>query len=488
MIVLRFFAAAILALAACLPLVAALPAVSPPLVGHLVLGSDWPYYGHDLSNTRDAGFQGINPLNVRTLVPLWSVDPGGDVTGTPAVVNGIVYVGTYNGFVGAYKLADGTQIWRVNPTGFDISSSVAVANGHVFFTDHGAHIGSLDAATGTTEWLTDLSFGYVNVQLYGSPVPVGHDIITGVSSYQETDPTVAGFQGSVVKLNETTGAVEWRTDTLTCATCTGGAVWSTPAVDPSDGMVFIGTGNAYTTPADNHTDSMMALSLADGHVIWSHQFFSNDIWTQPTGGPGPDADFGASPNLFHLGSRLVVGEGEKDGTYHVVDALTGTSIWDNLVAQGSSLGGFLSSTAVHGGRIYGGLVNVGGALNISSPTNPSLGLQGSGPTDVNALPTGAKVLALDTATGAVSWQYPAIPTLSAMAYSNGVIFEGDLSGTVHAYSATTGLPLWVYPTGEPIESGPVVAEGVVVVATGSGLGVPTGHHIDAFVPVVGALR
>jgi polyvinyl alcohol dehydrogenase (cytochrome) len=475
---------------------ALVPAVSSlPMVPHgksAPLGGDWPFYGHDLSNSRDAGFQGVTRLNAPLLQELWSVDPGGDVTGTPAVVDGVVYVGTYGGHVGAYSAKTGAPVWTAS-VGFDVSASVAVANGRVFVSDHGGRLDALDASTGALLWSTDLSNGEFNAQLYGSPTPVGTAVLQGVSSYQETDASVSGFQGAVAKVDQSSGAILWRTTVLACGTCNGGAVWSTPAVDPASNLVFVGIGNAYTAPADQHTDSMMALNYTSGSIVWSDQYLGNDIWTAPAGGPGPDFDFGASPNLFLVNGSLAVGEGQKSGQYHVVDAATGRPLWDEQLGQGSSVGGFLGSTAYHGGRIFGGFLNLGNEVDVGQLAVQKVGvnppqLQGSGPTDINAFPTGGKVLAIDAATGAVAWQEPAVPTLSAAAVSGNVVLQGDLGGTLHAYDASTGAPLWAYPTGEPIQSGPAVAEGTVFVGTGSGFGVPAaGHHLLAFAPLAPVL-
>lgn len=315
-----------------------------------------------------------------------------------------------------------------------------------------------------------MSGGRTNVQLYGSPIPIPGFVVVGISSLQETDPHISGFQGGVAKLDATTGAVIWRGQTV-CDACNGGAVWSTPAIDLANGLVFVGSGNLYTPPADGNSDAMIAFSLADGHKVWVHQFLADDIWTQPTGGPGPDYDFGASPNLFTLNGHEVMGEGQKSGQYHVVDAFTGISIWDAKLSSGSSLGGFLGSTAYHDGAIFGGLVNDGTG-------------QGTDPTDVQAQPTGGKVMGFSASDGAIRWFLPKVPTLSAAAASHGAIFQGDLSGTLFAFDAKTGAILWAFPTGEPIESGPSIAHGTLFGGTGSGLGVGAGHHLEAFAPAI----
>jgi polyvinyl alcohol dehydrogenase (cytochrome) len=84
---------------------------------------------------------------------------------------------------------------------------------------------------------------------------------------------------------------------------TGGAVWDTPAVDVGKGLVFIGTGNNYTTPdADvacqkdvqdgnlppstncisnpsDFFDSVLALDLNTGQIKWGNKVQGFDAWT-----------------------------------------------------------------------------------------------------------------------------------------------------------------------------------------------------------------
>ena len=66
------------------------------------------------------------------------------------------------------------------------------------------------------------------------------------------------------------------------------------------------------------TDSLLALELATGDVVWHRQFTAGDVFTF-WNMDGPDADIGAAPNLFRIGERDVVGVGDKAGHYVVFD-------------------------------------------------------------------------------------------------------------------------------------------------------------------------
>jgi eukaryotic-like serine/threonine-protein kinase len=71
----------------------------------------------------------------KTGIALWSYDTGGVVDSSPAVANGVVYVGALHNHVGdsvyALKASTGAKLWSYS-TGGDVYSSPAVANGLVY--------------------------------------------------------------------------------------------------------------------------------------------------------------------------------------------------------------------------------------------------------------------------------------------------------------------------------------------------------------------
>src|SRR6516164_1142045 len=59
---------------------------------------NWPFAGGNLADTRDAAAEHIiSPSTVSTLKPRWTLTTGGDVSATPTVVNGTVYVPDWAG-------------------------------------------------------------------------------------------------------------------------------------------------------------------------------------------------------------------------------------------------------------------------------------------------------------------------------------------------------------------------------------------------------
>jgi len=89
----------------------------------------------------------IYALNAKTGVEVWSFTTRSAVPASPTVANGVVYVTTGDGIVFAVSASTGTLLWTVTGVGI-VSSSPAVANGLLYvgsaerdfvyaFQDHG---------------------------------------------------------------------------------------------------------------------------------------------------------------------------------------------------------------------------------------------------------------------------------------------------------------------------------------------------------------
>src|SRR5450631_1321494 len=72
---------------------------------------NWDQFGYQ--NTRyNSSEKTLNASNVSRLTPKWSTYVGDVVNSSPAVVNGIVYSGSYDGYMKAFNDSTGTLLWR----------------------------------------------------------------------------------------------------------------------------------------------------------------------------------------------------------------------------------------------------------------------------------------------------------------------------------------------------------------------------------------
>ena len=49
----------------------------------------------------------------------------------------------------------------------------------------------------------------------------------------------------------------------------GAAIWSAPTVDVKRGAVYVATGNAYTAPAADTSDAVVAFDIDTGEILWA---------------------------------------------------------------------------------------------------------------------------------------------------------------------------------------------------------------------------
>jgi len=471
--------------------------------------ADCPIAGQNLTNSWDQPAEHqISTANVSHLAPKWIFTTGGDVSATPTVGGGAVYFPDWAGNLFAVSAKTGKQIWsrmistynnqagsmsRVSPAIFQ--NELIIGDNVIHSVAHnGAHVMAVDRNSGQLLWITQVD-SHPAAIITGSPVFNGNIVYVGVSSVEEglaTNPNYpcCTFRGSIVALNAFTGAIVWKTFTVPdnggqTGGYSGGAVWQPPAIDPTRGLLYIGTGNNYTVPdsvlnceknspeasctaPDDHFETALALDLNTGAVKWATGVSKFDAWTvaclssptatncpQPS---GPDFDLGGSgPNL--IGN--IIGFGQKGGIYWAMNADNGNIIWATQVGPGSVLGGIEWGTATDGTRIYAAITNF---------NHVSYQLQPNGPTV-----TSGSWAALDVKTGKFIWQI-ADPRASidpqhaidmgSLSVANGVLYAPSFTGFVYGIDAATGKVLFQFDTGGSVIDGPSIAGGTVYWGSG----------------------
>ncbi len=58
----------------------------------------------------------------------------------------------------------------------------------------------------------------------------------------------------------------------------GAGVWSSPAIDVRRNALYATTGDNYSAPASNMSDSFVAMDLDTGRILWSRQMTTGDAW------------------------------------------------------------------------------------------------------------------------------------------------------------------------------------------------------------------
>lgn len=250
---------------------------------------DWGYENGDMFISSPAVADGLvlvgsgdghlYALDTATGQGKWRVETGGRVRSSPAVADGTVYVGSLDGSVYAADLATGALKWRFDTQGHALSSarfgydrksiqsSPAVADGLVYIGARDGSLYAIDAATGKQRWRADHGGSWVitGPAVWDGKVFVGSsdarflqavDAQTGREVWRVpmpasvwSSPSIAGSTlyvgdtgGGVHALDAKSGKTLWTFET-------GGGVFGAPV--PVDGAVLVTSsdGNLYALGA-----------------------------------------------------------------------------------------------------------------------------------------------------------------------------------------------------------------------------------------------
>jgi polyvinyl alcohol dehydrogenase (cytochrome) len=379
---------------------------------------------------------------VGALTPQWQKDKLVGVSGTPVVSAGVVYFGDETGTQWAVKLSSGAVLWSTKVVGGVIGSPAIV--GTALYVGAGSTLYRLNAANGQVVWKVTTNANRYS-QISASPVVVGRLVILGTAQFEE----VAGkppdtFQGSIGAWDTRTGKLAWNfvTTPNNATSGAGEGVWSTPAVDPQLGLLYVGTGQNISQPTGRLADSLLAIRISKGKLAWWSQFTTPDVFGVGDY-TGKDADVGASPNLWSCHGRDLVGVGQKSGVYHALDAKTGKNVWNTKLTPGSTFGGVLGSAAFLDNRLIVSS-NVGDAAT-NAPTNRSM------------------VVALDPGNGRRLWS-KAFPgnIFAPVTGVRGLAFIATDAGRYYALSTTSGAQEWTYAPPSQVGGGASIVGGYVI--------------------------
>jgi outer membrane protein assembly factor BamB len=384
---------------------------------------------------------------------------------------------TFDAGTGCQNIGDCTYYGERN----QIESSPIVADGKIFFgmdVDESERVDdpdpknaraggkggfyALNVDTGFLEWFFDLE--------------------SGQTCYPNPGDNISRYDGyhSLEELGLDNVDADWFNSRKGCDHPRNrngcGNVWSSAAVDAQREQLYFASSNCDSEPVDvsylpgpimpPHDEAITALNL-DGSVAWH--------W-RPREIDNDDLAFGGVPNLFQIeittvpgGEAItvdVVGVGNKDGTYYVLDRdginkrftdevvdyrSSSFPYWTTKVVEGGSYSGIIATAAVDQDR---------GKIFVSSPFQ-SL-----------SNPQRPNVHALNMNTGDILWQRDFdLGSFAPTSAIPGVVFTGSAGGgTLNAFDADTGEHLLALEgIGTPaVASGAVVNDGILLVGGGIG--------------------
>jgi polyvinyl alcohol dehydrogenase (cytochrome) len=479
--------------------------------------ASWNGWGAGPANTRfqPASKAGLTADQVPHLKLKWAFGfPGASsVWGQPTVVAGHLFIGNDTGYVYSLNAKSGCVYWSYKAeAGVRTAITVGRVKGQgtaeyaIYFGDLKANVYALDASTGKMLWTVHADPDTMT-QITGAPALVAGRLYVPVAITEESVssndlyPCCSG-RGIVLALDANTGRQIWKTYTIPETPKptkknwngiqlygpAGASVWTTPTVDLKAGAVYVGTGDAFTEPAAETTDSVLALDIKTGKIRWSFQATPNDVWMSncgpgaktlacPEGMMGPDWDFGASAILRTLpGGRRILVIPQKSGVVWAFDPdHNGALLWKVDLAT--------RRPNPQGAIVFGGAADEQYAYF--------------------AITEGG-MAALRLKDGKKKWFTPIVAPgmvgvnkgqAAAVTSIPGVAFVGGWDGKLHALSTKDGRIIWEFDTAREFDTvngvkakggamggpGAIVAGGMLYVGSGyASFGTGPGNVLLAF--------
>jgi alcohol dehydrogenase (cytochrome c) len=389
------------------------------------------------------------------------------------------------------------QIWAYTwpLQGHIISPSnrgVAIKDGKLVRGVADGHLIALDLASGSLLWSQQIASA-TNGQYLSMPPLISGDMVIygpagadygaqnwiGAFKLENGDPL---WRFYLVPNPGQPGAASWKNQGA--LKHGGGSLWTPLSLDAKAGILYVPVGNpapdfygAVRPGADLYTDSVLALELRTGKLLWYHQFVVHDEH---------DTDLSQVSPLFELkvdnADRQLMAVSGKDGLLRVVDRQTHDILYEVPMTTRENadveptVDGAHRCPGLLGGEEWNGPAfdPVSKQLFVNAvdwcgtfkkfPAPPSYTAEqhyygGSVIPDPREQAKGW-LTAFDAATGKVNWKYRAPTPLIAgiVATSGGVLFTGDLDGNFLAMNSATGALLYRFNTGGSVGGGTVSYE------------------------------
>ncbi|MCB2059598.1 MAG: PQQ-binding-like beta-propeller repeat protein [Novosphingobium sp.] len=429
----------------------------------------------------------------------------------PALAGGAIILGNHTGTVYALDRETGCVRWTFDADA-EVRTGVVVSPWQAgdrkamplaYFGDVRGNVYALSASTGEQVWKIAADSHPATV-ITGTPALHEGTLYVPVSSIEEAAAAAPGytccsFRGSMIALDAATGARNWKTYFVGEPKPPAGggmwgpsgvAVWNSPSIDPGRGQLYFATGDNYSHPTTELSDSIVALDLETGKINWHYQALEGDAWNVAcyVGTPncpedaGPDFDFGAGTILTrgNDGRELVLA-GQKSGIAYAVDPDTGKLVWKTRAGRGSEGGGVLFGIAAAGGRLF---------VPINDFVQPPDG----------GFPASPGLYALDIASGEFVWKAPSLYTCGGQkncspGYSGSVsatpdlVLAGSNDARLKIFDPASGDVLWEMDVNREFDTvngvpahGGTVGGGVAPIAYKGMLIVPSGYGFASKLP------
>ena len=319
----------------------------------------------------------------------WSFKTGGPIVASPAIADGVVYIGSMDGYLYAIDESTGKEKWKFKSS-MPIASSPAVANGTLYFVSSRGSLAALDIATGKVKWVlpTEYERKFEAKNLHGYPsaaqtIPDAYDLFMSSPAVDSGKVYFGSGDGNIYAADAETGVLQWKFPTYD-------VVHASPAV--VNNTVYVGSWDSY----------LYAIDATTGQQKWAFKTGEDNTIHNQVG-------FQSSPAVVN-GTVYV---GCRDAHVYAVDAASGRKKWDYPTSKSWVIG----TPAVRDGVVYVG-------------TSDS-----------------SRFMALDASTGRLRANFAAGSYMfSSAAIAGDLLYVGDHNGKLYAVDAKTFKLVWEFQT------------------------------------------
>lgn len=392
---------------------------------------DWPMWGGTPDRNMISNMKGLpTSWDVKTKKNVkWVAQLGSQTYGNVVVSGGIVYVGTNNeglrdpeikgdkGILMAFKESDGQFLWqmvhdklaagRVNDWPYQgVASSPLVEGDRVYYVSNRAELVCLDAQ------------GFRDKENDG---PV-------------TDEKLKGeFNADVV----------WSFDMIEEVGALPHNLANSSPVAYGD-LIFVSTSNgqdeSHVNVPSPKAPAIIAVNKKTGKLAWEdnsvHEKILHGQWSSPTVGT--------------IGGVVQVVHGQGDGWVRGYEALTGKKLWEFDTNPKDSVwpktrNEIISTPVIYEDRVY-----------LSNGQDPEHGEGVGHMYCIDGTKRG------DITTSGMVWHFDGIRrSISTPAIKDGIVYQADFSGFLHALDAKTGKPYWKHDVFAAVWGSPMLIDGKI---------------------------
>jgi outer membrane protein assembly factor BamB len=398
----------------------------------------------------------ISASNVAATIPRWFFPTAGNVTATPAVVNGAVYVGDSTGVFYAISQSTGHELWKFTATA---AQSCFLDAPHPHTSAHEAGFGAIISSAA--------------VEAVGGRLTV-----------------FVGAAGSLFALDAQTGQCLWAQDTDPAKAASPIEVESSPVVDTAVNPPEVLIGNDDNGVSGLAVTGLMAFNAQTGALLWKYeperdltlrpsQFAGSDASTLSCGDGTPDTTYCNSANIPDLApnsGKFADACGDVWSSPALDESFTDPAGQNTFEGSGSRPPGWYPKQVTASGKAAKDGLVVFGIGNCAASPDPAAAEAHGDYVDNQS------VFALDPVTGVRVWNYvdpynvydknPQEPdggdddfgsspvlakvpssdvpaTCPGSAGSTSLVIEGSKDGYAHGFCEATGAPLWSRQIAQP---------------------------------------